>query len=163
MATVEDVLVSLVSKVAELQRRLDGMVQQGPVHEVDPKAGTVRLRLSPDGDDLFLSPPIPYAQVAGALKLHSPPSVGQQMTMMSVGGDFRQALAVPMTWSDQNKAPGDKVDEHVLTFGPWTITLKGDVLSIKGPKVILDCEGASFELSGSGLKMIAPDYDFAKG
>lgn len=137
--------VDAFRRIAELERRADGMVKQGRVAEVDPKAGTVRLRLNEEGaDEPFLSPPIPYAQMAGAMKVHSPPSVDQQMTVISGTGDFRQGLAVPMTWSDKNAAPSDKGDEHVLTFGNVRIELKDGGLT-------LTIAGVTFQFSGDGF------------
>jgi Phage P2 baseplate assembly protein gpV len=155
-------LVDIFRRQAEIERRIDGMVKQGPVAEVDPKAGTVRLRLGGTEEEPFLSPPVPYAQIAGAMKIHSPPSVGQQMTLISGTGDFRQGLAVPMTWSNQNAAPSDKGDEHVLTFGDCRIELRGSEIVVKVPRIFFECEGSTFELTGGGLKMAAPDYEFSQ-
>jgi len=154
-------LTRLYAGMAEMQRRMDGMFQRGPVHEVDAANGTVRLRLGGTDEKPFLSPPIPYAQTAGALKVHTPPSKGQQMTAISAVGDFRQGVAVPMTWSNANAAPSAKGDEHVITFGGFTITLKGDVLHVKGPKVLIECGGTTLELTGGGVKTTAADYEFS--
>ncbi len=139
-------LVELASRVAELERRFSGVMRSGAVEEVDPKKQVVRLNFgqSEDGQP-FLSPWIPYAQVAGALKIHTPPSKGQQFTLLAPSGDWQQAVALPLTWSDNNKAPSDKGDEHVITYGDWTITLKGKTLDIK-------CGGTSWNLSEKGLK-----------
>lgn len=153
-------LRDLLKRVVDAERRMSGMVRSGTVHEVDAENGTIRLMLGGTDDKPFLSPAVPYAQIGGALKLHSPPSVGQQMTIVGTGGDWRQSIAIPMTWSDSNPSPGSKGDEHVLTFGPWTISLNGDALTIKGPKLVIDCGGSTFELTGGGLKMVAPDYEF---
>lgn len=149
---LEDILATLARRIAEAERRLDGTVKQGRVAEVDPKAGTVRLRLNEEGaDEAFLSPPVPYAQIAGAMKLHSPPSVGQQMTIISGAGDFRQGLAIPMTWSDKNAAPSDKGDEHVLTFGSVKIEMRGEEIIVSVPKLKFDCDGVTVEITGSGV------------
>lgn len=141
--------VDVFRRLAELERRADGMVKQGPVAEVDPKAGTVRIRLNEESaEEPFLSPPIPYAQLAGALKVHTPPSVGQQMTIISGAGDFRQGLAVPMTWSDKNAAPSDKGDEHVLTFGEVRIELVSGGLKITVGGVIFSFTAEGFFQTG---------------
>lgn len=150
---LETLLVDMIRRTAEIERRLDGIVKQGPVAEVDPAAGTVRIRLNEAGAaEPFLSPPIPYAQLAGALKVHTPPSVGQQMTIVSGAGDFRQGLAVPMTWSDQNAAPSDKADEHVLTFGDVRLDLKADSLTITVGGVTLAISGSGVAVSGGEVR-----------
>lgn len=136
--------VEVFRRLAELERRADGMVKQGPVAEVDPAAGTVRIRLGGTDSEPFLSPPIPYAQIAGALKVHTPPSVGQQMTIVSGGGDFRQGLAVPMTWSDQNESPSQSGEENVVTFGDVRLELKSGGLKIS-------VGGVTVEITGSGV------------
>lgn len=160
---LDKLLAEIVRRTAEIERRFDGMVKQGPVAEVDPKAGTVRVRYGGTDEEPFLSPPIPYAQIAGGLKVHAPPTVGQQMTVLSGSGDFRQGLAVPMTWSDANKSPSEKGDENVLTFGSLTIEARGNELVIKVPRLFVECDGTTFELTGGGLKAVAPDFDFSQG
>ncbi len=157
---LESILVGLVTRIAELERKQDNTVQQGTVQEVDPKSGTVRLRIGGTDDKPFLSPPIPYSQSMGALKVHSPPSKGQQMTAINKAGDFKQGIAMSMTQSDNNKSPSEKGDENVITFGDAKIELRGGELVVTVPKVKLVCGGSTFELTGGGLKMVAADYDF---
>lgn len=150
---VDDLLAELFRRVAEIERRVDGSIKQGPVAEVDPAAGTVRIRLNEEeADEPFLSPPIPYAQVAGALKVHSPPSVGQQMTIVSGAGDFRQGLAIPMTWSDANPSPSGSGDEHVLTLGDVRIELTGGGLKIVAGGVSVDITGAGVTFAGGRVE-----------
>ncbi|RWX72588.1 phage baseplate assembly protein V [Mesorhizobium sp. M2A.F.Ca.ET.039.01.1.1] len=153
-------VAELAARVAELERRANNMMRHGTVAEVDPAKATVRLRIGGTDEKPFLSPPIPYGQIAGAMKVHTPPSVGQQMTLLSPTGDFRQAVAMPLTWSDQNASPSQAGDQHVLKFGSCTITIKGDEVHVEVPKVTLICGGSSFELTGGGLKMNAADYQF---
>ncbi|MBI1649874.1 phage baseplate assembly protein V [Hyphomicrobium sulfonivorans] len=137
-------LVDLALRVAELERRQANNFRHGTVEEVDAKKQLMRMRLG-EGEDgqPFLGPWVPYAQIAGALKVHTPPSKGQQMTMISPTGDMRQAIALPMTWSDQNKSPSDKEDEHVLTFGDVRIEIKE-----KGLKLTVGDH--SIEVTGEG-------------
>lgn len=164
------ILTALVARLAEVERKQEGQVARGTVHEVDAAAGTVRLKVGEDDDGKpFLTPPIPYAQTMGALKFHSPPSVGQQMTAFNDSGDFSQGLAIPMTQSDANKSPSTKGDEHVMTFGDLKIEVRGKQLkatiggftfdaSDKGLK--LSIGGSTFDLTADGLKMTAAQYDF---
>lgn len=156
-------LADILRRTAEIERRQDGMIKQGTATNVDPKAGTVRIKFGGTDEEPFLSPPIPYAQMAGALKIHAPPSEGQQMTVISGSGDFRQGLAVPMTWSDKNASPSEKSDENVLTFGSATVELRGDEIVVKVPRFLIECEGTILELSGSGFRAIASDFDFGQG
>jgi phage baseplate assembly protein gpV len=144
-------LVELASRVAELERRFSGIMRHGKVEEVNTKEAWVRLDFGQGTQGKFLSPKIPYAQIAGDLKLHNPPYKGQQMTMLSPSGDWQQAVAVPMTWSKQNEAPSDKGDEHVLTFGDWRITLKDTTLTLENGDVTFKFSGDGYEQTGGHM------------
>jgi phage baseplate assembly protein gpV len=156
-------LVELASRVAELERRFSGVMRHGTVEEVDPAKQIMRLKFgeSEDGKP-FLSPWIPYAQVAGALKVHTPPSKGQQFTMLSPTGDWQQAVGLPMTWSNQNPSPSENGDEHVLTFGQVKGTIKEKLFDTKvgdtqveqtDSKVTIKAGGVTVEISGGGVKI----------
>lgn len=144
-----DQIVRLAQRVAEVERRLAGMIRHGRVHSVDAAAGMIRLRIGGTDSKPFLSPPVPYAQIAGALKAHTPPSVGQQMTLICPDGNVRMGVALPMTWSDANTSPSSSGEENVVTFGGVRIELRDDELVISGPKVRID---ADIETNGSTLK-----------
>ena len=140
-------LAELVARVAELERRVAGTMRHGRVAEVNASEAWVRLDFGPaTGGGRFLSPKIPYAQIAGALKVHTPPSEGQQMTMISPSGDWSQAVAVPMTWSNANESPSDQESEHVLTYGDWRITLKEQSLKF-------ECGDLTLEKTNSGMSL----------
>jgi len=140
-----DEFSKLAARVADLERRVKGSFRQGAVAEVDASAGTVRLKLGFGEQGDFLSAPIPYAQVAGAVKVHSPPSVGQQMIAMSPNGDLQQAVAMPLGFSNQNQSPSGSVDQHVLSFGAVTLELtsSGLTVSVGGTSVTIDSSGLS--------------------
>lgn len=143
-------LSDLFMRVSDLERRMANTVRHGTVHEVNAAEGWVRIDLGDGDNGKHLSAKIPYAQVAGALKVHAPPSVGQQMTMIAPGGDAAQALAVPFTWSDSNASPGTTGDEHVLTFGSARVELKGSelVVHVGGFTLALSASAATFTVGG---------------
>lgn len=153
-------IADLFRRVADLEKRLAGTIRHGPVEEVNAAEGWVRLNLGEGDSGPLLSPKIPYAQMAGGLKVHAPPTKGQQMTYIAPGGDPRQAVAVPMTWSDKNKTPSEKGDENVLTFGGARVELRGDEIVVKVPRLLIECGGTTFELTGGGIKAAAADYQF---
>lgn len=154
-------LVELASRVAELERRYAGAMRHGTVEEVDPAKQIVRLNFGKDVEGKpFLSPWIPYAQIAGALKVHTPPSKGQQFTLLSPTGDWQQAVALPMTWSDKNTSPSSNGDENVLTYGNVRATIKDDltqvdvggtVLEVTSDHVKITVGGVTVEFSGDGV------------
>lgn len=142
-------IVEIIARVAELERRFAGIVRHGTVEEVDPARHRVRLNFGKDVDgNPFLSPWIPYAQIAGALKIHAPPSKGQQFTLMAPAGDWQQAVALPMTWSNQNPSPSGAGDENVLAFGNVRMTLKDGFVEIKAGGVVINITGEGVAISG---------------
>lgn len=147
-------MVELVARVAELERRFAGTVRHGRVAEVDAAKGRVRLSLgeSTAGGD-FLSPWVPYAQFAGALRAHIPVSPGQQLTLMAPGGDWQQAVAVPLAFSDAVTSPSNKGDENVITYGNVTITLKDDLVDIRVGSAQLCITSASISLVASRIDL----------
>lgn len=150
------VLLSLVQDVSELKRRTAASNWRGKVKEVDPEKGTARIILGQDedGNDV-LSPPLPYAQTAGALKIHTPPSVGQQMEVSTSGGDMEQGTLRPLHWSNENTSPSTKGDEHVATLGQFRVEIRSGEIVITVPKVKLVAGGSTFELTDSGLTLVA--------
>ena len=150
MPGIDEQIVALMRDVADLRRRIDTMVRHGKVEKVDAKKQRVRLRVGGTDDEPQFSPWVPYGQIAGALKVHTPPSEGQQMTLLSPTGDFRQAVAMPLTWSDDNKSPSDKSDEHVATFENVTVVLKKDSLKVT-------VGDASIEITKDSIEAIAKE------
>lgn len=149
----------VTARIAAIEQRLAGIIQHGPVAEVNEAEGWVRLSRGEGDDGPLLGPKIPYAQMAGGLKVHAPPAVGQNMTVISPTGDPRQAVALPMTWSDKNPSPGDGPDP-VLTYGDVRIDVQPGAILVKVPRLFIECEGTTFELTGGGLKAVAPDYQW---
>lgn len=145
-------IAEVLARVAELERKVAGGARNGVVHSVDPAAGTVRLKLGDGPDGPFLSPAIPYAQTMGALKAHIPPSVGQSMSLLAPGGDWRQAVAIGLGASNANPSPSGAGNQNVITFGSATITLAGDGIT-------LSVGGSTISITAGGITMTAPRID----
>ena len=146
-----------VQRIQALERRVAGLLRHGAVSEVDTAKGLVRLTIAPEADQAFLSPWIPYGQIAGpstGLKVHTPPAVGQNMTLVSPSGDLRQAVALPMTWSDQAPSPGQGPDP-AATYGDFRIEILPGEMKITVPKVTIVAGSSTFELTGEGLRLVA--------
>lgn len=145
-------LAEVLARLAELERKMAGSARHGTVAEVDPAAGTVRLKLGEGPDGPFLSPPIPYAQTMGALKAHIPPSVGQNMTLLAPGGDWGQAVAIGLSASTANPSPSAAGNQNVITFGAVTITATASGLT-------LAVGGSSIVITAGGITLSAPRID----
>lgn len=144
----------LHDRIAFLEQRFERSNRPGVVTDVDPEKQRVRIRVGGTDEAPQKSPWVPYAQVAGARKIHSPPSVGQQMVMLSKDGDFEQGVALPYTWSNQNASPSTKGDEHVDTLGATTdkitasareVTVGGATIKIVDGAIHLTADRIIFE------------------
>jgi len=151
-------IVELVARVTDLERRVAGVMRHGTVAEVDPGRQRMRLDFGPThgGHGRFLSPWLPYAQFSGALRVHTPPTVGQQFTVMSPTGDFQQAVAVPLTHHAGNPSPSTAGDENVITYGNVRMTLADDLVRIV-------VGGSTLEITSEEIKVITPKFTGIKG
>lgn len=146
-------IADLAARLAEMERRMSAGHLSGAVHAVDATKGLVRLNLGEaTGGGTVLSPWVRYAQTGGALKVHAPPTVGQQMTVMAPAGDMSQGIAMSLGWSDANPSPSGAGDQNVLTFGAVAITMTASSLT-------LTVGGSSIEITAGGIQMTAPRID----
>ena len=138
-------LISILERLQEHDRRIGASNWRGKVMDVDPEKALARVELGKDEDGAIIkSPWLPYAQTAGALKAHIPPTVGQVMSMRRSSGDIEQGTLEASHWSDDNQSPSQDGDKNVVTFGDVTIDLSGDGLTVS-------CGGVTLSLTGSGL------------
>ena len=146
-------ILDLLIRIAELERKLESLFRHGPVHDRNKIDGHwfVRLKIGGTEQEPFLSPWIPYSSANSGpqgLNVHRVPAKGEQLTMLSPAGDPRQAVAVPLFWSDDHPAPSDQVDALVVTHPLFRLEIENGVLTI-------ECE--RFKLKGrdgSGFSMV---------
>lgn len=139
------VLISILERLQEHDRRIGASNWRGKVTDVDPEKALARVELGKDEDGAIIkSPWLPYAQTAGALKAHIPPTVGQVMSMRGSSGDIEQGTLEASHWSDDNQSPSQDGGKNVITFGNVTVDLSGDGLT-------LSCGGVTWAFSGSGF------------
>jgi phage baseplate assembly protein gpV len=107
-------LVEAQKEIEWLRSAKDNSVIDGRVTDRDPKKHRIRIEIGLDDEgESVKSPWIPYSQIAGARKVHSVPSIGQQMRIVCPNGDPCQALAVPLTWWNDNPSPSEDGDEDI--------------------------------------------------
>jgi phage baseplate assembly protein gpV len=147
----EHVFARLAGRLAELERRVENMQRHGTVAEVDAATSRVRLRIGGTDEAPMLSPWVRPAQMAGALKVHALPSVGQTMTLFSPGGEMAAGVAVPFTWSNENAAPSESAAENVVTFGSVRIELTGEGLKVTAGGTVVDITGDGVAIEGDDL------------
>ncbi len=115
---------ALFDRLAALEHIVHNTTRHGTVHEFDAKKHRIRVRFGGTDKEPFLSPWIPYSQIAGTRKTHSVPSKNQTVTIFCPSGDWRQALVMPMTWSKKNPSPSENGDEDIDLRGKTKRTQK---------------------------------------
>lgn len=150
-------VTELQQRIGDIDRRMDSTMRHGKVTDVDTKKQLARIEIGENDGKPLKSAWIPYGQVAGAYKSHSPPSKGQQMTLLAPNGEVRQGILMPMTWSDDNKSPSDKEDEYVDTFGKLKIVKKGDSydLEVDGAKISMTKDKVTTSIGNSKVEQTA--------
>ena len=148
-------LAELIERVAELERRVSRTDLHGPVTDRKKIKGQwrVRVRIGGTDDKPMKTPWISYGQIAGALKVHWVPSVGQQMTVHAPDAVPEQAVAIPMTWSDGNKSPSDDGDAVVITHDKFKLSLKGGKLLVEAQEIELKCGESSVKITGEKITL----------
>jgi phage baseplate assembly protein gpV len=129
-------ILELLTRIAEFERKLDSMFRHGPVHERKKIEGRwfVRLKIGGTEQESFLSPWIPYSSPSGGpagLNVHRVPAEGEQLTMLSPAGDFRQAVATSLFWSDDHPPPSEDEDAVTITHPKFRLDLKDGTLKIE--------------------------------
>ena len=100
----------ILDRLARLEQRMATLTPEGPVVERDHKKG-VRIRTGGTDANPQLSPWVQPADRTGASRYL--PQVGEQVQLISHGGDWTQARAHPMTHTDAKPNPAKDADETV--------------------------------------------------
>ncbi|CAI2487987.1 Phage P2 baseplate assembly protein gpV [Serratia ficaria] len=116
---------------AELIRLLENLIRVGVVTEVDEDAWRVRVA-SGELDTTWLRW---NAQRAGAFNIWMPPSIGEQVWMLCIGGNPETAIIGGSLYSNDHPAPGGSRNEMVLT-------------APDGAKFRYDADAGALEVSG---------------
>lgn len=127
---------SSAPQATELQRQLGDVARWGVVDSVDRAAARCVVRL---GD--LLSPPLPWAALrAGAVKVWSPLSVGEQVMVVCPGGQISAGLVIAGVFQDAFAAPDDQ-DRFLIEFDD-------------GARVIYDPNSSELRLEVAGGRVV---------
>jgi len=138
-----DIMADVFNRLAELERRQQNRSRKGKVVEVNAAEGWARVELNkdPKTGKPFLSPKIPWQMPAmGATKVNIPPSVGQQVEVVSESGDLTDAVINNSLRSNANPQPDANPGDGVITTGDTRIFFSGSEVRIKSPKIVLEGE-----------------------
>lgn len=102
-------------QAADIDRRIENLLMLGTIASVDLQAARCTVKV---GD--LLTAPLPWLeQRAGATRTWSPPSVGEQVLLLSPGGDPKRAVVARGVFSTANPAPAasEKLDHATYDDG----------------------------------------------
>lgn len=138
-----DILVELQRRLFEVERRLANHRRTGVIDEIDHGKGVARVKIE-GGDQPFRTGWIPWKEIAaGGISTHIPPTVGQQVDVMSESGDLTDAVIDFSTHSNANPRPHD---------GPDAVIVKGGVrFFISDDTVTIDAANITFTASNGNL------------
>lgn len=120
-------------EIAELIRLLENVARTGTVTEIDEEKWRVRVQ-SGELETTWLRW---NAQRAGAFKVWVPPSIGEQVWFLCLGGNTDVAFIGGSLYSDDNPAPGASRNEMVVTApdgAKFRYYAEAGTLQVKGVK-----------------------------
>lgn len=145
MADFIDQFVETQRRVFELERRAANRKRTGTIQEIDLKKGVARVLIETDGDKPFLSPAIPWKEIAaGGISSHIPPTVGQQVDVVSESGDMTDGVIDFSTHSNANPRPHDG-PEAVIVKGSAKLVIGDDTVTITAPNIAFTASSGRLE------------------
>lgn len=134
----------------EQERRLHGLVRIATVTEVD--AATAKARVSLGGE--AVSGWIPFTAIrAGGLNAWAPVTVGEQVVVVSPGGDTAQGVIVGSLPSGSNAAPSGDGGAFRFEIGGSSINMTADGIELSSNGSILTLGAAGIALNGAQIHL----------
>jgi hypothetical protein len=142
-----DQIAELFYQLAELNRRFQNQRRTGTVAEVDYTNKRARVKLSEDDDgEPFLGPWMPWQTIAaGTTQINVPPSIGQQVAVVSESGDIADGVIETSTRSDAHPLPAAGDGEMHITMGTTKFLLTKTSFEIRADKMLIKSKRLKFE------------------
>lgn len=153
----------------ELERRTANMIRFGTIAEVK-LSNPPRVKVK-SGEITTRWLPWAGGRAGAGKRRWDPPEVGEQVMMLSAGGDMRQALVIPGIYQSAHAAPSDNGDLDLTEYSDGTKVsynrashaLTADLGPTKifadRTKLVLECNGSKIELSAEGIKLTGSRID----
>lgn len=98
--------------IVELSQRLENLIRFGTVIAVDHAARRCRVK-SGNIETQWIKF---NAGRAGNTRTWNPPTIGEQVTILSPSGELANGIAVPSIYSDAHDAPSNSPDLHIVEY-----------------------------------------------
>lgn len=110
-------MLGAMTDFAELSRLIENLVRVGTIAEIDLVKARVRVRT---GD--LLTGWLPWTAVrAGADRDWDPPTVNEQVLLLSPSGQLANGVAITGLFSTQHPANGDRANLHRRTYSDGAV------------------------------------------
>ena len=150
---VRDQIPWIIAEIAELKRRDRNRKRTGIVDEVDLEKGLARVKFEDRDTGPYLGPLMPWKEIAaGDIKTHIPPTVGEQVDVVSESGDLSDGVIDMSTPSNENPRPHNGA-EAVITKGDVRIEIADNLTTVTSPSVIVYSQ--SIDLGAEGGPRVA--------
>ncbi len=126
----------------EMERRLHGLVRVGTVLQVDASKARAKVALGGEAVSAW----VPWIGRAGTVSEWSPLAAGEQVAVLSPGGDTAQGVILGSLFSSDNPAKSQD-------GGEWRIELGGSHISMTGEAITLSSNGSTLTLDASGIRL----------
>lgn len=151
MANLAKIIARMQAQIVELQRAQANVMRNGRVVAVDPANQRVRVDVG-DVDNPAVSPWIKWPERAGARRTWNPPTVGEEMTVLSPGGEIGPAsVAMPGGFTNDTAAPSGDGDAAVFTLGGVTVTSTANGVQIVSGGTTVDISPAGLAVTGGSV------------
>ena len=175
----DDLVMDVMARIAELERRLNDTVITGIVSAVQRKPYRVRVDYgTPDAPQTTALLPVMVTRAATA-KVWWPLEVGEAVLVLSPGGDTQQGRVIPASYSQVQPQADEQAERLAIEFGNGNslsldrdagklkLTLTGDV-EINAPdrlrvnSQVIECSGDVLDTADSNaasLRAMRATYD----
>jgi len=126
-----------------MDRRLHSLIRVGTVSQVDTARVCARVSF---GD--ALSDWLPWSQRAGVVREWAPLEVGEQVVVVSPGGDTAQGAIIGSLNMSTRGAGSDDAGAWRVAIGGSTITMTADAIELAAGGSTITLDAAGIRLSG---------------
>lgn len=141
----------------DMERRLSNAMRMGTVAEVDYAKARVKVK---SGNITTAWLPWAAGSANSAKRRWDPPQVGEQVAVLSPGGDLAQGLVMPGIYQQAAGAPSDSGDKDTTVYSDGTVieydrAAHALVADLQGTKVFADRNKIELTIGSTKLTMTA--------
>lgn len=150
---LERQLARVMQDVEDAQRRIANVVRFAKVSQVDHKKYRIKAVFAKDADGNPVETPwIRWSTRSGKIKEWSPPSIDEQIMLISPSGTIGIASwGAPGGFSNLNQQNHDQDGEYRMSIGKTSITVKDGEVNINTKKFRVETPGGKVEFDNSSI------------